>query len=245
MHVSIELVPRSEEYLVGQLTAIQQNLPSVNMINIPDLTRMDMRSWEGCSIAKPWFDMTIPHIRAVDMREDHPLNILDFLADADIDELLVVTGDLPKSGVPEGHYKSSLPLISRIKRERPSMKVYCALDPYRQGFIDEIAYARTKVDFGADGFFTQPFFDLRLMGIYGELLGDVTVFWGVSPVLSERSHAYWVKRNRAIFPDHFDCSMAWNREFARHALDFASQRDDHIYFMPVKVDAAEYLSGIL
>ncbi|MEM8861068.1 MAG: methylenetetrahydrofolate reductase, partial [Chloroflexota bacterium] len=89
MHVSIELVPRSEEYLVGQLTAIQQNLPSVNMINIPDLTRMDMRSWEGCSIAKPWFDITIPHIRAVDMREDHPLNILDFLADADIDELLV------------------------------------------------------------------------------------------------------------------------------------------------------------
>ena len=83
------------------------------------------------------------------------------------------------------------------------------------------------------------------MGIYGELLGDVTVFWGVSPVLTEKSHAYWVKRNRAIFPDHFDCTMEWNREFARHALDFAGQRNDHIYFMPVRVDAAEYLQGIV
>ena len=245
MHVSIELVPRSEDYLVQQLDSIQANLPTVNAINIPDLTRMDMRSWEGCGIAKPWYDLRIPHIRAVDLAVDEPLPMLDYLAENRIEELLVVTGDIPASGIEDGRYKSSLPLIKRIKKEHPHLKVYAALDPYRQSFIDEIAYARTKVDCGVDGFFTQPFFDLRLMGIYGELLGDVTVFWGVSPVLTERSHRYWVKRNRAIFPNHFNCSMAWNREFARHALDFAHQRSDHIYFMPVKVDAAEYLCGIV
>ncbi|MFK7801369.1 MAG: methylenetetrahydrofolate reductase [Anaerolineae bacterium] len=245
MHVSIELVPRSEEYLVGQLQSIQRELPGVNAINIPDLTRINIRSWEGCGIAKPWFDLRIPHIRAADIRIDEPLPMLPYLIEHGIGEILVVTGDPTENSGSAGFYKSSLPLITRIKKEYPHMKVYGALDPYRQNFIDEIAYARTKIDCGADGFFTQPFFDLRLMGIYGELLGDVTVFWGVSPVLTERSHRYWVSRNRAIFPNHFDCSMAWNREFARHALDFASQRNDHIYFMPIKVDAAEYLAGIV
>lgn len=245
MHVSIELVPRSTDYLVGQLESIQGNLPTVNTINIPDLTRMTLRSWEGCQIAKPWFDLAIPHIRAVDLRVDEPLPMLPELDGAGIDEILVVTGDLPADGVADGHYTSSLPLIKRIKEERPEMKVYSALDPYRQSFIDEIAYARTKIDHGADGFFTQPFFDLRLMAIYGELLGDVTVFWGVSPVLTQRSYTYWVTRNQAIFPDHFEPSMKWNREFAQLALDFADQRNDHIYFMPVKVDAAEYLLGIV
>ncbi|MFT5194335.1 MAG: methylenetetrahydrofolate reductase (NADPH) [Cellvibrionaceae bacterium] len=245
MHISIELVPRSKEYLISQLQSIQKTLPGVNAINIPDLTRIDLRSWEGCGIAKPWFDLRIPHIRAADIYKDRPLPMLPYLVENGIDEILVVTGDIPESGPLEGCYTSSLPLISRIKKEYPHMKVYSALDPYRQNFIDEIAYARTKIDCGADGFFTQPFFDLRLMEIYGELLGDVTVFWGVSPVLTKRSHQYWISRNQAIFPNHFDCSMAWNREFARHALDFAKQRGDHIYFMPIKVDAAEYLMGIV
>lgn len=245
MQVSIELVPRSEDYLVGQLESIQDRLPSVNTINIPDLTRMSMRSWQGCKIAKPWFDLAIPHIRAVDFQVDQPLHLLDALDSAGIDEILVVTGDLPAEGAADGVYKSSLPLIKRIKQERPDIKVYGALDPYRQSFIDEIAYSRTKIDHGADGFFTQPFFDLRLMAIYGELLGDVTVFWGVSPVLTERSYNYWVTRNRAIFPDHFRPNMEWNREFAQIALEFAEKRNDHIYFMPVKVDAADYLQGIV
>lgn len=245
MHISIELVPRNKDYLVQQLESIQKRLPAVNMINIPDLLRMDMRSWEGCGIAQPWFDMRIPHIRAADLSADEPLPMIDYLAEKQIGEVLVVTGDMPADGVKSGRYTSSLPLIKRIKDEHPHLKVYAALDPYRQSFVDEIAYARTKIDWGADGFFTQPFFDLRLMEIYSELLNDVNLFWGVAPVLTKGSRNYWVKRNRVIFPEHFDCSMEWNQAFARHALDFARQRNDHIYFMPIRVDAADYLDGIL
>ena len=157
MHVSIELVPRSKTYLIDQLESIQEQLPTVNAINIPDLTRMDLRSWQGCRIVKPWFDLAIPHIRAADIRIEEPLPMLDEIDAAGIDELLVVTGDLPPNGVANGHYTSSLPVIERIKKERPHMKVYGALDPYRQSFIDEIAYARTKVDYGADGFLPSPF----------------------------------------------------------------------------------------
>ena len=86
MQVSIELVPRSAGYLRDQLSSIQERLPSVNTINIPDLTRMDLRSWEGCHIAKPWFDLAIPHIRAVDFCVDKRLSFLDELDAAGINE---------------------------------------------------------------------------------------------------------------------------------------------------------------
>lgn len=244
MNVSIELVPRSEAYLVEQLEVIQDKLPMVNMINIPDLKRLPMRSWEGCRIAQPYFNANIPHIRAVDVKRGGDLPAWSAAIKHQFDSVLVVTGDYAED-VDKGTVEDSVSLIRRLKRVYPHLKVYGALDPYRKSFTDEIAYAHEKLAAGADGFFTQPFFDVRMMGIYAELLKGIDIFWGVAPVLSERSVGYWQKMNRAVFPADFDPSLQWNRRFAREALEFVVERDDSIYFMPIKADVETYLGGIL
>lgn len=242
MDISIELVPRSKQYLEGTLTDIQRQLPAINTINIPDITRYDMRSWEGCAVASDYFPTSIPHIRAVDTDPDQPLPMLATLLDHGIDKVLVVTGDWDSEDQPA---VTSLDLIRRLKREQPHLKLYAALDPYRQDFYSEVAYARQKIEAGASGFFTQPFFDLRLMEIYADLLSDVELYWGLAPVVTQRSQRYWERRNKAIFPASFDCSLEWNRMLARRALQFAKNGGDSVYFMPIRVNIFDYLGGIL
>jgi methylenetetrahydrofolate reductase (NADPH) len=140
---------------------------------------------------------------------------------------------------------SSVELIRAIKAQMPGLRIYAAIDPYRSGIKTELDYIKRKIDAGADGFFTQPFFDLRLMEIYNDLLPGADIFWGVSPVMSVRSKDYWDNLNNAIFPPDFEPTLAWNRRFARAALDFARETDSSLYFMPIRVDLVEYLRGLL
>jgi methylenetetrahydrofolate reductase (NADPH) len=83
------------------------------------------------------------------------------------------------------------------------------------------------------------------MEIYHDLLSGLEVFWGVSPVMSERSKDYWDNLNNAIFPPDFTPTLEWNRQFARQALEFVEKTDSSIYFMPIRVDLGAYLDGIL
>lgn len=242
MHISVELIPRSQKQLRRELSIIKQDFRRVNAINIPDLTRMEMRSWTGCALASERFGMTIPHLRACDTHPDEPLPMLETLAENNITEVLVVTGDWFADGRPQ---VTSIDLIKRLRAELPHLKIYAALDPYRENLQTEQDYFEAKLEAGADGLFTQPFFDPRLMGIYADMLEGVEVFWGVSPVVTERSAKYWRTRNKAVFPRGFQPSLAWNRHFACRALDFASRRGGHIYFMPIRVDLHDYLCGIL
>ena len=245
MNISIEIVPRDPNYIERELKTVQSTFKSVNTINIPDLLRFPTRSWHGSRIAKGYYNRVIPHLRAIDFNLKAPLPLIDELVQADIQEVLVVSGDPPKTIRHVVYPNKSTDLIKLLKRELPHLKVYAAIDPYRQNFQDEHRYAMQKLDAGAEGVFTQPFFDTRLMQIYAELLDDVEIYWGVSPVLTEKSKAYWETVNKAIFPKHFDLSLDWNRTFAQDALDFARAYDHHIYYMPIRVNLERYLGGIL
>ena len=244
MQISIELVPRNATYLRDELETIQHHLPSVNTINIPDLTRLDMRSWEGCAVVERPFT-SIPHLRARDFSRQRPEAVFTAVDHLASQTVLIVGGDsfAAEEKIEQRH--NSLSLIQLLAQERPSLKLYGAIDPYRQNFVSEIDYAKAKRKAGACGFFTQPFFDLRLMEIYADLLADCEMFWGVAPVLTDKSYRYWVKQNKAVFPADFDGTLAWNRRFAQQALDFARQRNHHIYFMPIRADVVSYLKGIL
>ena len=83
------------------------------------------------------------------------------------------------------------------------------------------------------------------MQIYQGFMQDCTVYWGVSPVLTENSQNYWENKNNAVFPPDFEPTLAWNRSFAQQALQFAEQHGDNVYFMPIRTDIAAYLDGIL
>lgn len=245
MRISIEIVPRDLNHIEAELKAVQACLTQVNTINIPDIRRLKVRSWEGCRLAKGYYGEVIPHLRAIDFNLNAPLPFIGDLESAGITSILVVSGDAPKSPQNVVYPNRGVDMIRYIKKHHPGLKVYAAIDPYRQSFQEEYRYAMDKLEAGADGFFTQPFFDLRLMQVYADLLPDTEVFWGVSPVMTQESRAYWETVNRAIFPRHFELSMAWNRGFAQDALSFAQHYQHNIYYMPIRVNIEAYLGGIL
>ncbi|ADV67585.1 methylenetetrahydrofolate reductase [Deinococcus maricopensis] len=250
MRVSVELVPRDAASLAEELAQVRAHLPGVNTINIPDLSRFPLRSWEGCAHAKGCFgdsglQHVIPHVRAIDVNPNRPLAIAAYLAEHGIDEVLVVTGDAPADMSRPIYNNDALGVIRKFREELPHVRVYAGLDPYRQGFTREREYAQRKLDAGACGFFTQPFFDVRLMDVYADLMDGVDVFWGVTTVTSTRSLRYWETRNHAVFPRGFQPTMDWNRQLARDAFAFARERGAHIYFMPVRADVRAYLEGIV
>ena len=243
--ISVELVPRSEASLKNESRLIKYLLPSVTTINIPDLPHFYLRSWDGACATKEYFKHSIPHIRAIDFELKDDLPIAEFLQKNDISSVLVVNGDKPQWLTRNVYDTTSIDMIRLIKRRIPDMHVYAALDQYRNSIKKEIDYAKEKINAGADGFFTQPFFDLRLMEMYAEQLKSSEVFYGVSPVCSGGAKQYWEKKNNAVFPEKFYPCRWWNKIFAKKALDFVKERNANIYFMPIKIDALDYLLDVL
>ncbi len=245
MRISVELVPRSAAGLVRDATFIRERLSWVTSLNIPDLLRFPLRSWHACRHTAPIFASSIPHVRAIDMAPDAPLPMAETLRSAGLTEILVIGGD-PSHDIDHVTYpQSSIDVIRRFKKELPHLKVYAALDPYRQGFRAERDYVSRKLDAGADGFFTQPFFDRRLLELYAELLAGEVVFWGITPVVTSGARAYWETTNGALFPRGFEPTMQWNRSFAHDTLRLVASMNSNAYLMPIRVDLAEYLDGLL
>jgi methylenetetrahydrofolate reductase (NADPH) len=195
----MELVPRNKESILEEVEKISKYLKKVTAINIPDLLRFDLRSWVACGYVKPSFQNAIPHFRAVDINVNEPLPMADFLVENNLKEIIVISGDVSQDMSRKMYPSDVLEVIKKFKREIPGIKIYAAFDPYRQGIHKELDYVHAKQDAGADGFFTQPFFDIRLFDIYSELLQSYDVFWGVSPVLSMNSKNYWETRNKSYF----------------------------------------------
>ncbi|MDZ7706992.1 MAG: methylenetetrahydrofolate reductase [Trueperaceae bacterium] len=246
MRVSVELIPRNEADLDVQLDELTE-LPTVDTVNVPDILRFPLRSWDACGRASERGLRAVPHLRAIDVDPQGPLPFAAGLDRYGLEEVLVVAGDAPADMSKPVYDTTSEALIRRLKRERPQLVVYAALDPYRQGFAAERDYLLRKLDAGADGVFTQPFFDVRLLGVWADLLDrlDTTVFWGATSVTSARSARYWTTRNRAVLPARFAPTLKHSREIAGELLSFARDRDENVYFMPIRVSCRAYLKGLV
>ena len=92
--ISVELVPRSEDGLREELQLIKDTIKGVEVINIPDLLRLDIRSWQGAAIAKSYYPAVIPHIRAIDVNLTEPLSMRPELRKNGITEVLVINSIL-------------------------------------------------------------------------------------------------------------------------------------------------------
>jgi methylenetetrahydrofolate reductase (NADPH) len=241
----VELVPRDPVALERELAIIHELCPAVQTINIPDLLQFSLRSWEGCALAQRWFPATIPHLRAIDFDLEQPLLIAETLRQLKIHEVLVISGDKPLDMSRRSYRTTACELIRALKKALPGLKVYAGIDPYRSAIREELDYVRLKSEAGADGFFTQPFFDLRYMEIYQDLLAGLELYWGVCPVLSEKSRDYWENRNQAFFPPDFRPDLTWNREFARKVLNFSTRTGANLYFMPIRANLQAYLGDLL
>jgi methylenetetrahydrofolate reductase (NADPH) len=241
--ISIELVPRNAELLEEECLAIKARFPILNVANIPDLLRIPLRSWEACRIAKRYFHRVIPHLRALDFSLTKEGVIEEAIAG--FDEVLIISGDPPRDFSHQTYPTTSVDLIALVKKRFPHIRVYAGVDPYRTGPRAELDYLKRKIDAGADAFFTQPFFSLHLLDAYINLLLPHEVFWGVSPVLSEKNRSYWETTNQAIFAADYQYTMDFNQSFARAVMSRISGHRSHAYFMPIRTNSVAYLEGIL
>ncbi len=242
--ISVELVPRSEEALRTELQLLEDTIPGIDLINVPDLLRCEIRSWQGAAMAAEYFPSVMPHIRAIDIDIAQPLPMKDFLREHDIREVLVIEGDPPQDMMHTVYPTVSTDVIRKFREEMPEIKVYAGIDQYRGSMRQEQYRIRRKMQAGAAGFFTQPFFDQRLLEIYGDLLDGLDVYWGVSPVMSARSQSYWELKNNVVFPKAFRPELDWSIQFARQVRAFADARQDSIYLMPIKTNLSAYLNGV-
>lgn len=245
MRISVELIPKGEAELLADAAMVRTVMPEANAFNIPDLLRFPLRSWDACKVTSTILPASIPHIRAIDIPPGEGLPMAEAIEAAGLKEILVIRGDPPHDMSHRTYPNSSEDIIRRFKRHLPSLRVYAAFDPYRTGFRDEITAVHRKLNAGADGFFTQPMFDLRLLEICAEMLRGQDVFWGVAPVLGQKSQAYWETTNRVIFPAGFVPSLEWNRNFAARAIQAVQGFGGNVYLMPIRVDLSTYLFNLL
>ncbi len=243
--IAVELVPRTEETLAQELQLVKDSISSVSLINIPDLLRYEIRSWQGAAIAKDYYKAVMPHIRAMDVNLDKPLAMKDELRAHAIKEVLVIEGDPPQDMSHVVYPTESTDVIRKFREEMPEVTVYAGLDQYRGSMRQELYKVQRKLQAGAAGFFTQPFFDMRFLEMYEDALRDTEVYWGVSPVLSARSQSYWELKNNVIFPKDFAPTLEWSIEFSKRVWGHIQEKGGNMYLMPIKTNLAEYLTGVL
>ena len=241
--ISIELVPHAAEEITAELKGIQDQFPKVDTVNIPDIVRLPTRSWEACGFCAPMLKRRIPHLRACDFDLKDPEQLHQIMAKHQFSEVLLVGGDYFEGR--EHFDTSATDMIKFFKFHYSNVKVYGAIDPYRSSFDEELAYVNQKLDAGADGFFTQPYFDLQLLNKWIKALSECEVYWGLSPVLSEKSQKYWETRNLVNFPQDFTPDLDWNAQFAADAVDLIDQHDSALYFMPIRIPVVDYLNAII
>ncbi|NBV83884.1 methylenetetrahydrofolate reductase [bacterium] len=237
----IELVPRSLPELITQIKDLLSSFPMLDGVNIPDVIRLPLRSHHVALELAAHGIFAIPHIRCIDRPLEETVALARRLMAGGVTHILLVSGDRPKNGAQVWDV-NPVQAISAIKSAVPKMTVYAGIDPYRSNFTTELAYIRAKQAAGVDGFFSQPFFDVRLAAVYEEWLRPTPLFIGISPVVSEASKHYWETVNDVIFSPDFELTLPYNAEVARSLIDLADQRSQHVYLMPIKTDPQIYLS---
>lgn len=92
--ISLELIPENLKSLEEKLKIVKDKFHQISLVNIPDLPKYPLKSWEACNFTQNYFPRTIPHIRARDFTEQTSRILINNLNKNNISEILVVTGDM-------------------------------------------------------------------------------------------------------------------------------------------------------
>jgi len=241
--LSIELVPRELRRLLQEAAEIAAEYPQFTWLNIPDIKSLPVRSHDAALAARELPLRVIPHVRARDRSVAETLAIFERLGEAGIGDILIVTGDRFGNGEEVDHATSLDVLREAVAQFGGAIKFWAAFDPYRSELRAELDYAKAKLDAGAAGFFTQPFFDLRFAEICLDQLAGIDTFVGISPVTSDKSRAYWERTNRVVFPKDFVPTLDYCARLTADLLHMTESHGQHAYLMPIRVDAKEYIQA--
>lgn len=242
--IALELVPRDLSLFFEESRSNLEQYPFIKKINVPEVRSVPINSFEAAQILLSKALPVVPHFRLIDRTLDDLLEKLSFLESIGLKEVLLIGGDLPKKGefIPSG--LTTLRAIAEVRRAFPSLKIYAGLDPYRSSFRQELDYAFKKMEAGCDGFYTQPFFSLKILDLWLEQLSNTELWFGISPVHSDKSRQYWERVNQVVFPANFSYGKLENNELARQLLERIADANCNAYFMPITLSAAEYLKGL-
>jgi methylenetetrahydrofolate reductase (NADPH) len=236
-------VPRSLEAFDQQYSFVQQLDSGINTINVPDIQRFDSRSWELATRVDRSQYRFVPHFRAIDFKIGSG-DLFRIIDDYQLDSVLLVTGD-PPEGLKRAYYNTDVvDLIRAVRQRYPALNIYAGFDPHRSGVQDECDYIQRKVEAGAGGFFSQPFYDSRMIEIYAEQMQGLETYIGISPITTKASMNYWEVKNKVKFPKNFQPDYQWNVDFAHQVMALAAANDLHVYFMPIRIDLERYFQQI-
>jgi methylenetetrahydrofolate reductase (NADPH) len=222
---------------------VQQLDSGINTINVPDIQRFDSRSWELATRVDRSQYRFVPHFRAIDFKIGSG-DLFRIIDDYQLDSVLLVTGD-PPEGLKRAYYNTDVvDLIRAVRQRYPALNIYAGFDPHRSGVQDECDYIQRKVEAGAGGFFSQPFYDSRMIEIYAEQMQGLETYIGISPITTKASMNYWEVKNKVKFPKNFQPDYQWNVDFAHQVMALAAANDLHVYFMPIRIDLERYFQQI-
>jgi len=243
MNISFEIVPRSLQAFEQQYHFVQALDKGINIINIPDIQRFETRSWELATRIDRSKYRFVPHFRAIDFKIESG-DLYRIIERYELDSVLLVTGD-PPEGLKRAYYNTDVvDLIRAVRQRHPQLNIYAGFDPHRQGLQDECEYTQRKADAGATGFFSQPFYDHRLIEVYAEHMDGLETYIGISPITTLASQHYWEVKNKVKFPKNFRPDYDWNVEFANNVIASASASGLNVYFMPIRIDLNKYFERI-
>lgn len=243
MKFSFEIVPRTDEAFDEQYRFASSLGESISMINVPDIQRFSIRSWDTAKKIDRNKHQFIPHFRATDFSLESG-DIFKIIEDNELEHVLLVSGDPPEGIKRNLHNTNVLDLIRVVKQRFPDITVHAGFDSHRSGIQDECNYVQRKIDAGASSFFSQPFYDIRMIEIYAEHLQGVEIFIGLSPITTLSSMNYWDIKNKVKFPENFQPNYEWNIDFSNKTIAMAKEMDFNIYFMPIKIDLADYFGKL-
>ncbi len=238
--IFLELVPRHLDTLIANSCKFLNQFDALTGINIPDVKRIDIRSYTATEALLAQNITAIPHIRTQDDSITNHLNRLSQLYTNGLRHVLFISGDVIKNHNDSG--VRPLELIRETKAALPDLQVYAGVDPYRQSFEAECEYASQKLEAGADGLFSQPFFDTKLLTIYLNTFSHTAFFCGVSPVTSPKSKTYWETVNHVTFVDSFECTLEYHAQLGKDLLAASKQFNQHAYLMPIRTPVETYLT---
>ncbi len=243
MKISFEIVPRNQQAFIDQYHFVRSLGTAIDLVNVPDIQRFSIRSWDTAQHIDRQRHTFIPHFRAIDF-DLKSGEIFQIIEEHQLDHVLLVSGDPPEGLKRNFHNTSVLELVRSVKQRFPQLKIYAGFDPHRNGVQDECLYTQRKIDAGVEGFFSQPFYDIRMIEIYAEQMQGVETYIGLSPIVTESSMHYWEVKNKVQFPADFKPELAWNIRFAQQAIELAESANMNIYFMPIRIDLAAYFGGL-
>lgn len=243
--IALELVPRTLDSLHQEAGNCLQFFPVISSINVPEIRKMEIKSHPASKYLLEKGIATIPHFRTIDRSLPRLLEEIGELMDLGLQKVLLISGDPPDESGFVSSAVSPLEAISGLKKKYGTrLQVFAGMDAHRQSVQAELNYCKAKLAVGADGFFTQPFFDPNQMLHWLDLLQDTEVWVGISPVSSEASRRYWETVNKIAFPSNFSTNLQNQARLGRQLLERVAQAGQKAYLMPITISAERYIRAL-